>query len=392
MPGAWRFGLLSINWRLGARKRSLLGNAWIDGAEAPQDAAIAAAAALIAGSRMPLFTGLSTDVAGIKAALRLAKLTGGVVDHGASEALYRNIEVLRGSGMFLAVPAEMRRRADRFLVVGGDAATIAPELLAYLFGGARDLGRDGGDRRIVWLGGSATSTLPASGIPVEPIPCDSADLADAAAMIRASVSGRRFGEGPVSREKADEIAAWLKGASFASVIWSAEGLDALGVEMLAGLVADLNLTTRASSIPLAGPGQAWGAAQVATAVTGYPLRVSFAGGEAEHDAWAYSTERLVASGEVDLVVEISSLAGFSLAEPRGDVPLIVLGTQDAASALRPEVGFAVAEIGAGSIVYRDEVASFVPADSDLVGDDLPTAADILDAIAAALGASARKAA
>jgi formylmethanofuran dehydrogenase subunit B len=372
-----------------------LGNAWIDGAEAPQDAAIAAAAALIAGSRMPLFTGLSTDVAGIKAALRLAKIAGGIVDHGASEALYRNLEVLRGSGMFLAVPAEMRRRADRFLIVGGDAATLAPELLAYLFGGSRDLGRDagdGGERRIVWLGGPAASTLETNGIPTDIVACDLADLTDASAMIRASIGGRRFGDGPIASEKAEEIAAWLKGAGFACVIWSAEMLDTLGVEMLAGLAADLNLTTRASSIPLAGPGQAWGAAQIATAVTGYPLRVSFAGGEAEHDAWAYSTERLIASGEVDLVVEISSLAGFCSAEPKGDVPLIVLGTEDAASALRPEVGFAVAEIGAGSIVYRDEVASFVPADGKVAGDDLPTAAAILDGIAAALGAPARKAA
>lgn len=376
--------------------------AWIDGAGAAQDGAIAAAAQLIGRSRMPLFTGLSTDVAGVKAALRLAKLSGGVIDHGASEALYRNIEVLRGSGMFLAVPAEMRRRADRFLLVGGDAATLAPDLLAFLFSGTRDLGRDGeggGERRIVWLGGPADPQIGSGRIPVEAVACDIIDLADATAMIRAALGGRRFGEGPIDRDKAAEIAAWLKGAGFACVLWSAESLDALGVEMFAGLVADLNLTTRASSIPLAGPGQAWGAAQIATAVTGYPLRVSFARGDAEHDAFAYAAGRLIAAGEVDLVVDISSLAAFSGAEPKGDVPLIVLGTPAAASALRPEVGFAVAEIGAGSLVYADEISSFVPVEASDEGGaapgDLPTAAAILDALAAALeaglGGSERKA-
>jgi formylmethanofuran dehydrogenase subunit B len=372
-----------------------LGNAWIDGAQAPHDAAVAAAAQLIAGSRRPLFTGLSTDVAGVKAALRLARIAGGVVDHAASARLYRNIEVLRSSGMFLAVPAEMRRRADRFLVIGGDAASLAPELLAFLFGGTRDLGRpagDGGDRRIVWLGAGDAAGLPANGIPVEAVPCRTTELADAGAMIRAALAGRRFGKGPIAADTAAEIAAWLKAAGFACVVWSAEALDALGVEMFAGLVADLNLSTRASSIPLGGPGEAWGAAQVATAVTGYPLRVGFAGGEAEHDAWAHDGARLLAAGEVDLVVEISSLAGFQAPDPASDVPLIVLGAAASASAPRPAIGFAVADIGAGSIVFRDEVASFVPVGGSPVDDGPPTAAEILDAIAAAMGGSERKAA
>lgn len=363
--------------------------AWIDGTAVPLEAAVAEAARLLAASRLPLVTGLATDVAGVKAALALAREAGGVIDHEGSDLVCRRLAVLQGSDLFVAVPAEMRRRADRFLLVGPDAAALRPDLLAFVFGGVRDLGLkpDGeAPRRIVWLGGADASLLPSNGIAAEAVPCAPAGLPDALAMIRASLAGRPFGAGPIPAAGAAAIATWLSGAAFACILWSAAALDALGAQMLAGLVADLNASTRASSIPLGRPDQAWGAAEVGAFTSGYPLRVSFARGRADHDPWAYETRRLVASGETDLAVHVSALAGFAAPEPdwSGRLPVIALGA-GAAWSRPPKVAFAVALAGreGEGVLYRDEVASFVPFTGGAGSGRAPAAA-LLGAIAAGL--------
>lgn len=360
---------------------------------APESEAVSAAANLIASSRQPLITGLATDVAGVKAALALAKLSGGVVDHGNSDVLYRNIETLRQSGMFVASPAEMRRRADRFLIVGPNVPDDAPDLLGFLFGGTRDLGRpsaDGEPRRIVWLGGAAGATLPSNGIALDPVPCDAEALTDAMGMIRAALGGRRFRAGSIATETAAVIAETLSKASFACIVWSAASLDAIGVEMAAGLVADLNAVTRASSIALSGGGHAWGAAQIATSVSGFPLRVGYGRGEAVHDAWGYDGKRLIASGECDLVVDVSALETLAPVDARR-LPLIAITGHD-----EPPGGAKVAfQVGIpgrdhAGVLYSDHAASFITVDGVRGASDMPTADGILRAIAEALGSTAAK--
>ena len=63
----------------------VLQNAWIDGKPASTQEAVSAAAELIGRSRLPLVTGLSTDIAGIKAAVALAQIAGGAIDHAEEE-------------------------------------------------------------------------------------------------------------------------------------------------------------------------------------------------------------------------------------------------------------------------------------------------------------------
>lgn len=384
----------------GIRKRILLGKAWINGAQASLDDAAAAAARLLARSRLPLVTGLRTDVAGVKAAIALARRVGGVVDHADSEVLYRAIEVVRAAGLFTAAPAEMRRRADRFLVVGADATETAPELFDFVVGGVRDLGRassDGAGRKVVWLGGASDARLAGGNVPIELVACPGDGLSDAVGMIRAALGKRPTGDGPISADAAASIAASLAAGSFVCVIWSAAALDSLGVDMAAGLVADLNLGTRASSISLTGSGQAFGAAQIATSVTGFPLRSRFgrgdgagAGGDGgwTHDAWANDGARLIASGETDVVVHVSALAGGgSLALPEGIASIIVAtGEMPAGAAVAFEVG--VCGRDHAGVLFRDEAASFVPIGAGGAGGGSGvSAADVLRAIADAYGAT-----
>ena len=72
-----------------------------------------AAAALIARSRLPVFLINACDVAGTRAAIRLAARSGGVIDHSESKGAFRELDVMRSFGKFIVTPSEARKRATR---------------------------------------------------------------------------------------------------------------------------------------------------------------------------------------------------------------------------------------------------------------------------------------
>ncbi|WP_102960130.1 hypothetical protein [Mangrovicella endophytica] len=376
-----------------------MSTAWIEGRSASFEEAVAAASDAIRSSRLPVVTGLASDVAGIKAAIRLAQGAGAVLDHGASQALQAHMSALTEHGMILGAPAEVRRRADRVLVIGRGAFDGAPELPSFLFSHQPDLGRAARDeaagRRVLWLG--APDVLPAfpNEVSVEAVRCPDEALPAIAAAIRAALGDRRFGETAIGTAKVREIAEWLGGAEFGCAIWSCEELDALDVETLAGLVVDLNRTTRFTSLSRTGPGQAYGAAQIAAAATGLPLRTGFGRGFAEHDPLVNDARRLVQAGETDLVVYLSALADFETEIPdwTGEVPVIALVPDPSACSPTPRVAFAVATAGRDhdGVLFEERMASFAPFTAEAgarTGMELPSAARVLTAIAEALGAPA----
>jgi formylmethanofuran dehydrogenase subunit B len=103
-----------------------------------------------------------------------------------------------------------------------------------------------------------------------------------------------------------QISEILKRSRFGTAIWSSAELDSLTIEMLCGLVGDLNATTRFSGLPLAPADNAIGVLHVCSWVTGLPMRSSFGRGFSQHDPWQFDAHRLVASGEVDCVLWISA--------------------------------------------------------------------------------------
>jgi formylmethanofuran dehydrogenase subunit B len=315
-------------------------HAWIDGTPAELDAAAATAARLLDASRQCLVAGLGTDVAGARAAIVLAQRIGAVIDHMNADALLRDLDVLREAGVMLTTPSETITRADTLLLVGpgiADSSTALP-----LHGAARE-GGDGVpmDRRTFWLcpgrhagaaGGITTVGLEARDLPV------------LLAALRARVNGRPAGPSPVPTPVLDEAADGLKAARFGVAVWSAAELDALAIEMLCGLVADLNATTRFSGLPLAPGDNAIGVLQVCGWMTGFPPRTGLGRSYPDHDTWQYRAARLVDSGEADCVLWISA---YRAAAPEwsGDPPTIALAPADARFQKRPRVHIAVGAPG-----------------------------------------------
>ncbi|MEO7338572.1 MAG: formylmethanofuran dehydrogenase, partial [Caldimonas sp.] len=97
-----------------------------DGEPCTLDAAIDAAARLLAASRQPLFGGLGTDVAGARALYPLACATGAISDAAAGEALMHGLRALQDRGQYTTTLAEVRTRADLIVFVGGLPVDIAP--------------------------------------------------------------------------------------------------------------------------------------------------------------------------------------------------------------------------------------------------------------------------
>ena len=281
--------------------------AWIDGAPASLDEAAAAAAQLLTRSSQALIAGLGADVAGARAAIAMAERIGGVVDHVHSAALLRDLDCMRETGVMITTPGEARVRADVVLLVGDALTETWPALNERLLHPPSKPNGVDVARRIVWLAPDAHARIGGFEGDVEIFGAGlGATLAANLAALRARVKGRRIGRSELPPAALDALAAALKGARFGVAVWAAARLEAVELEMLNGLVRDLNETTRFSTLPLAPSDNGAGVLAACGWMTGFPMRTGFGAGAPEHDPWRFDAERLVASGETDCALWIST--------------------------------------------------------------------------------------
>jgi len=334
------------------------------------DQATARAAAILAASRLPLFAGLGTDVAGLREVLALADALGGAVDHLGSRELFRNLRILQDDGWMTTTLSEVRNRVDLLLVVGGGVPSQFPRFFERcvwpketLFGG------DVRQRQVVLLGvgegdvAAATEAAKAAraAVPVS-IPCDPAGLPAAVASLRALLNGRQAAGGTMTDALAN-LARRMKETTYGVVAWTAAGLDGpageLTVGVIADIVRDLNRKTRFSGLPLAGADNGIGANQVCTWQTGMPLRTGFGRGYPEHDHWRFDAVRLAESGETDAILWISSFRDDDMPFG-GAAPVVALAMPGTRFARDPEVFIPVATPGvdhAGQVFRTDGVVT-----------------------------------
>jgi formylmethanofuran dehydrogenase subunit B len=310
--------------------------AFINGKSAPLDEALDHACQILAQAKGPLVAGLGTDMAGGRAALRLASIIGAAVDHMASGALARDIAVRSGWHYMYTTPREAKVRGDTVLTAGAEAARYA----AARLNGAVKL-PEPRERHIISLvtGGYA----PAGSISLD---ADPARLPGVLAAVTAAVKGNPIASSyaNIPEEHFRAAAAQLQAAKFGVAVWSADDLDELTIEALMSLVDALNANARFTALPLALGDNAYGMAELSVWTTGLPLRISFAPGRAVYDPWRYDSTRLVEAKECDAAVWISS---FRPAAPpwKTQVPLIALTGPGANFVRPPEVHFNIGKPG-----------------------------------------------
>jgi formylmethanofuran dehydrogenase subunit B len=321
-----------------------VGHAWIDGSPATIEAAVAEAARVLGASRLPVIAGMGTDIGGARAAIALAERLGGVIDHMHSDTLLRDLDVMREAGMMVTTVNEARLRADTLLVVGSGPfaqPALAQQLLEQP--AAREIGDT--KRRVFWLcPGRGHARLSPADADIRTVGRGAQELPALLAALRARLAGRALNHAPVATKTLDALAADLQAARFGVAVWSAAELDALVIEMLCGLVDDLNARTRFSGLAVSPPDNAAGVLQACGWATGLPMRTGFGRGRREHDPWRFDAARLVASREADCVLWIAAYGG--MAPPwHADVPMIAMTAKDTHFRASPRVHIEVGRPG-----------------------------------------------
>lgn len=352
-----------------------MGDARIDRKPVPLDAAIAQAARMLDASRLPVIGGLGADIAGTRAAVALAERIGGVIDHMHSDAVLRDLAVMREAGSYVTTPNEARLRADTLLLVGPGLLEAWPELVARLTAAPNAREVDNDKRRITWLGTGKGAALPGASM----IGRDPRDLPILLAQLRACIGGRPAGKVP---RPIATLADSLKTARFGVAVWSAAALDELVIAMLAGLIDDLNATTRFTALPLAPADNAIGALQACGWMTGFPMRTGFGRGYPEHDPWRCDARRLIESGEADCAVWIASYRPTTPPWTRR-VPMITL-----ANAPPRDTDGVVIQVGQPGLdhdaVEHSAMTGTLTARAAEQKSALPSVADVIARIATAL--------
>jgi len=332
------------------------------------DAATRRAAELLAASRLPLFAGLGTDTAGMRAVLHLAERTGGVVDHAGAPGLFSNLLAMQSGGWITATLAEVRNRMDLLLLIGTDAVGLMPRFFERCVWPRQALLEATLARRqVVYLGDAEHLEVAAApdGRGAEIVGCDKHQVGEVIGALRALIAGRSLQAeevGGVAIERLSDLAERLKGARYAVIAWASGELPGphadLLVASIAELIRTLNATTRCVGLPLAGADNVIGANQVCGWQSGVPLRTSFAAGAPDYDPHRHATSRLLERGGADLLIWISSFR--DLPPPEGAGLAIVLGRAGEAPARPPEVLIPVGTPGvdhAGSIYRTDSVVA-----------------------------------
>jgi formylmethanofuran dehydrogenase subunit B len=365
----------------------------VGGKAAPFEEAVAAAARLLGTSKQPLIAGLGTDLAGTRAASRLAERAGAALDHMNSAAFVRNLLVLQDSGWITTTLSEVRNHADLIIVAGTDIETRMPRFFERcvanretLFGNARQC-------EVVYVGSGPTGQPPVTSTSI--IKVDPTRLHEGFALLRALIAGRPIGAAsaagvPLATWKA--LAKRCRDARYGVIAWMAADLDFpqadMTVQVIGELVRDLNRHTRFAGLPLGGTDGDVTADAVILWQTGFGLRTSLAGGQPDHDSYHYSAERMLAREEADFLLWISSFS-TGRTPTAADIPTVVLGRDGMTLEREPDVFITVGTPGvdhAGHLFRTDRVVA-LPL-HPLRQSRHPSVAEVLAAIEAALGEAA----
>lgn len=302
----------------------------VDGKPQTLEVAAGRAADILGMARQPVLISAGTDVAGMRALLELAETTGGIIDHGAGDAMMRNLLVLQDSGWVSTTLTEVRNRADLLVVAGTDISSRFPRFFERLFGDFDPLFTTR-ERDVFFLGNmpqDLPGALKARATSVEAKP---ERLGEVFGALRSLLAGKTLVANSIAGIATERLAALLarmQRARYGVLTWAAADLAfphaELAIQSMCELVTSLNADGRFAVLPLGGTDGDLTSVQVTTWQTGFPLRVSFAGGKPAYDPWQHDAQQMITRGQADAVVFVSALDA-SHVPPQSDAPAIVLG-------------------------------------------------------------------
>jgi formylmethanofuran dehydrogenase subunit B len=304
----------------------------MDGQPISLQQAITKAAGILRQTKRPLYAGLGTNVEGMRAVMAIADRTGGIIDHMNSHGMMRNLHAFQNRGWITTTLAEVKNRADLLIFVGTEARDYSRFFERVVWNEHSMFSSKPQEREVVFLGRGLS--MPGNHLPrhikVSCLNCDIKDVGNVIAALRALLSGYALQARSIAGIKLTELKALverMRVARYGVMIWEPAKLDFphadLAIQMLCELIKDLNQTIRFAGFPLVGSEGGQSVQSVCGWQSGYPLRVSFAKGHPDYDPYRYAADRLLANGEVDALIWISSITA-GRTPPAPAVPTIVL--------------------------------------------------------------------
>jgi formylmethanofuran dehydrogenase subunit B len=355
--------------------------------------AVAKAAELLRGAKLPLFSGFGSDVNDTRAALSLLDKCRGVFDQMRAEGGMRNLAVLQDSGWVACTLGELKNRVDVLVSFGTDIEAHFPRFFErFVWTPATLFDQDTKQREVIYIGPAPSGNAATSpdGRAPKVIPCAPEALPDVAAALNALAKGATLQAENIGGVPVAELSALierLRQARYSVFTWAAGQLNfphaELAIQQVCQAIVALNKTTRSSALPLGGQDGDRTASQVCAWISSYPTRVGYLRGYPEHDPYHYAGARLLENGEADALVWVNSLS-FNL-PPAIALPTIVIGRSGMKFDREPDVFIPVGCPGidhAGHMYRCDNVVA-MPL-YKLRESGLPSAADVLKAIEAAL--------
>ncbi len=339
----------------------------INGKQVSLDEAVKKAAKIIKASSYPLFSGMATDVSGVRAVIQLADRCGGLIDHMLSAGMLRNFNVLQDSGWVMTTLGEFRNRADLIIFAGTDAGRHPRffERCVWNTHALYDLKPE--SREIVFLGDKLQTSAGISPTGRKPtvINCDIDHLGEVFGAINALLQNSLVNNPTVGGAKITELKALLeqmRAAQYGVIVWEPATLNSphadLTVQAICRVVNELNKSTRFAGFTLGGDEGAATTASVCAWQTGYPIRTSFGRGYPEFLP-ERGTSQTLANQIADALIWISAFSTDRPA-PATELPSIVLGRPGLETGSTPSVFIPVGTPGldhGGTLVRCDNVVS-----------------------------------
>jgi formylmethanofuran dehydrogenase subunit B len=306
----------------------------VNGVDTSLEKAVQAAAQILHQSVQPLFAGLSTDVAGMRALMQLGDACGATFDHMNSESKLRNLLVLQDSGFVNTTFAEVKNHADLIIFFGTDAVSRFPRFFERLVWNKDSLsGLKTSAREIIYLGEvkNTQAGIAPEGRKPTLIKCTNENLGEVAAAMHALLNGKTLQAeqvGGIKITALNKLLEKISAAKYTVFCWSAADLNFLHAELaiqsLAELIKTINEKTRCAGLPLGGTDADVTANSVHTWQSGFPIRTSFASGKPMFDPTHFSTQRLLDNAEADAMLWVNSFDEKRIS-PASKIPTIVLG-------------------------------------------------------------------
>ncbi len=243
-------------------KRPSLRSAEINGKPVSLTEATQYAAQLMKQHASPIFSGLSTDLSGFRAAYQLAQKSRAAMVHMNAKSSARNTKVLQSTGWQTTTLTEVKNRADVIVCIGTDVVTHNPRFFERIVWTNEAMFTDPSERQIVYLGGEGLDTahgVNPNGVMPKILACASQALPDVTATLRALILGKPLtveAVGGIALNDLIALAAQLKAAKYAVLVWIAKDLDfphaELTIQNITESVVALNQHSRAMGLSLGG--------------------------------------------------------------------------------------------------------------------------------------------